>query len=89
MELGAEALAAIGGLVITIITFVWRTAMMAARIQRVEDTARLAHERIDKYSGKSENSIEELRQQILTVIQVQTRIEEKVSFLIEARAKNH
>jgi len=89
MEFVSEALAAIGGFVITILTFVWRTAMMAAKIQRVEDTAKLAHERIDKYSGKSENSIEELRQQILTVIQVQTRIEEKVSFLIEARAKNN
>ena len=78
---------AIAGLLITIGTFIWRVAVLTTRIQKNEDANKAAHVRIDKFTDKYEGSIKNIEHQILTLIQVQTRIEEKLSFIIEGKIK--
>jgi len=92
-NIGAAEIIAIlgllGGFVTTVFVIVWRIAILSTKIERNECSAKLAHERIDKYSGKHETSIEEIRQQISSIVQTQVRIEEKIGFLLEARTKSH
>jgi len=90
-NISAEVIVAIigiaGGFLATILATVWRLAVLSTRIERNEHSVKLAHERIDKYSSKAESSMEEIRQQVLAIIQAQARIEEKVGFLLDAMAK--
>jgi len=81
----AEIIVAIVGFGITILTFVWRMAVLSTKIHKNEDAIAAAHARLDKYINKHEGNVEELRQQIHMMIQTQIRIEEKLSFLIDDR----
>jgi len=85
MEIGLEGIAAIAAIVIAILGFVWRMAVITTRICRNEDAIKAAHTRLDKYVSKHESSIEEMKNQINTMLQTQVRIEEKLSFLIESK----
>jgi len=89
MEIGVveivTALGLLGGFIVSVISVVWRLSTLAGRIEKSENTAKLAHERLDKYVQKHENVIEELRRHINNIVQVQTRIEAKVSLLIEGK----
>jgi len=66
-----------------------RSTFLTSKIEKNETTAKIAHSRLDKYVEKYESSIEELRHQIHAFAQTQARIEEKLSFLIEANKKNN
>jgi len=81
-------LSLLGGFVVAVISVVWKLSQLAGRIEKSDNTAMKAHERLDKYVSKHENSIDELRQQINNIVQVQTRIESKVSLLIEGKKLN-
>jgi len=89
MEIGVveivTVLGLLGGFVVSVVSVVWRLSALASRIDKSDSTAIKAHERLDKYVSKHEGSIEELRQQINNIVQVQTRIEAKVSLLIEGK----
>ena len=89
MEIGiveiVTILGLLGGFVVSVISVVWKLSALAGRIEKSDNMAIKAHERLDKYVLKHENAVDELRQQINTIIQVQTRIEEKLSFLIDDR----
>ena len=92
MEVGiveiVTILGLLGGFVVSVISVVWKLSTLASKIEKSDNTAMKAHERLDKYVSKHENAVEELRQQINTIIQVQTRIEEKLSFLIDNKRNN-
>ena len=88
IEIILVALGLLGGFSITIATIIWKMATLASRIDKNENTAKIAHERLDRYVSKYESSIDEMKQQIHTFMQTQARIEEKLSFLIEANKKN-
>ena len=75
----------LGGFVVSVVSVVWKLSALASRIDKSDNTAMKAHERLDRYVKKHEGSIEELRQQISNIVQVQTRIESKVSLLIEGK----
>ena len=77
---------AIAGFGITVLTFVWRVAVLPTKIHKNEDAIAAAHARLDKYINKHENSIEEMKSQINAIVQAQIRIEEKLSFLIESKS---
>lgn len=79
---------AVGGFAATILTFVWRIAVITAKIQKNEDTAKAAHARLDRHVEKHETAVDEIRQQISNIAMTQIRIEEKVGFLLEEKAKN-
>jgi len=83
MEIGLEGIAAIAAIVIAILGFVWRMAVLTTRICRNEDAIKAANTRLDKYVSKHEILIEEMKNQINTMLQTQVRIEEKLSFLID------
>jgi hypothetical protein len=85
MGIGLEGIAAIGAIVIAVLGFVWRIAVITTRICRNEDAIKAAHTRLDKYVSKHESSIEEMKSQINAIVQTQIRIEEKLSFLIDDR----
>jgi len=88
IEIVLIALGLLGGFSATIATIIWKMATLASRIDKNENTTKIAHERLDRYVNKYESSIEELRQQIQTFMQTQARIEEKLSFLIDAKKGN-
>jgi len=88
MTIGLEGIAAIGAIVIAVLGFVWRMAIMTTRICKNEEAIGAVHTRLDKYVNKHENSIEEMKSQINNIVQVQTRIESKVSLLIEGKKLN-
>jgi len=88
MEIGLEGIAAIGAIVIAILGFVWRTAVITTRICRNEDAIATLNTRLDKYVNKFESSIEEMKNQINTIVQTQARIEEKLSFLVDSSKNN-
>jgi len=87
MEIGiveiVTILSLLGGFVVAVISVVWKLSTLASRIEKSDNTAMKAHERLDKYVSKHESRIDELNQQINNIVQVQTRIEEKLSFLID------
>ena len=77
----------LGGFLATVATLIWRLAVLTAKVDRIEHTGKLAHTRLDKYVTKHENTLEELRQQISTIIQVQSKIESKLTLLIDGKVK--
>jgi len=83
MEIGLEGIAAIAAIVIAILGFVWRMAILTTRICKNEEAIKAAHTRLDKYVSKHESLIEEMKSQINAMLQTQVRIEEKLSFLID------
>jgi len=88
MEVILTGLGMAGAFLVTAVTVTWKMSGLASRIEKSDDKADKAHERLDKYVSKHESSIEELRQQINNIVQVQTRIESKVSLLIEGKKLN-
>ena len=86
--MGVELIVAIVGFGITVLTFVWRVAVLSTKIHKNEDAIAAAHTRLDKYINKHENSIEEMKNQINAIVQTQVRIEEKLSFLIDSKKGN-
>ena len=87
MEVGIvdiiAALGLAGGFLVTVVTVAWKMSALAGRVEKNESSARLAHERLDKYVLKHESAIEELKQRVNSILQTQVRIEEKLSFLID------
>jgi len=88
IALDVGMLLAVLGFIVTVMTFVWRMATLAAKIQRNEDkhdkmesSLKRAHDRLDEYSKKHDSSLEEMRQQISSISEAMARIEEKVTFL--------
>ena len=73
----------IGTFTITVGGLVWKTAQLAQKIEINEKTTKAAHTRIDKFHEDKTNEMNEVRQQILTIIQSQARIEERILFVIE------
>jgi len=73
----------IGTFAITVGGLVWKTAQLAQRIEINEATLKAAHIRIDKINEDKTGEMNEVRQQILTIIQSQARIEERILFMIE------
>ena len=88
MEVILIGLGMAGAFLVAVVTVTWKMSGLAGRIEKSDDKADKAHERLDKYVSKHESSIEELRQQINNIVQVQTRIESKVSLLIEGKKLN-
>ena len=85
-----EVIVAIIGFGITLLTFVWRTAVLTTKIHKNEESIKAAHARVDKYVEKHNANVEkhnanveELRAQIHVILQSQARIEEKISFLVK------
>jgi len=74
-----------GVFIATVISVVWKLSQLAGKVEKSDNTAMKAHERLDKYVSKHETAIEELRQQVQMIVQVQTRIESKVSLLIDGK----
>jgi hypothetical protein len=77
---------AIAGFLITIGTIIWRLAVITTKIHKNEESIKRAHERIDKYVEKFETAFEELKREINNIVQTQTRIEDKVTYLLESAA---
>ena len=73
----------LGGFIVTVVSFVWKISTLAGKIEKNENTAEKAHERLDKYVSKHETAIEELKQQVNNILQTQVRIEQQLSFLID------
>ena len=78
----------IGGFVATVVTTTWKMSTLAGKIEKNENTAVKAHERLDKYVSKHETAIEELKQQVNNILQTQVRIEQQLTFLIEQNRNN-
>jgi len=77
----------LGGFLATIATLIWRLAVLTTKIDKVERTGKLAHTRLDKYVEKHESSFDELRQQVNMILQVQSKIESKLSLLLDGKVK--
>jgi len=92
MQIGVEvivlSLGLAGGFLATVVTTVWKMSGLASKIDKSEKTAAAAHDRLDKYVIKYETAIDELKQQNLKILQTQSRIEAKVSLLIDGKKLN-
>jgi len=77
----------LGTFLATVALGVWRLAVLATRLDKVELAGKSAHTRLDKYVEKQEQALEELRQQINKVISVQSSIESKLTLLIDGKVK--
>jgi len=93
MEIGIveiiTALGLLGGFTVSVISVVWKLSTLAGRIDKNENTSKLAHERLDKYVQKHENVIEELKQQVNSILQTQVRIEQRLAHIAEHYKKGN
>jgi len=69
-------LISIGGLV-------WKMSRLANTVETNTKDIQKINSRIDKITSERNSEINEIRQQILTIIQSQARIEERIVFLID------
>jgi len=71
------------GLIITIGSFIWKAALLSAKIEKTEEVANKCHDRLDKYTVKHESEIDELRAEIKNMGLIQARMEEKLNMIID------
>ena len=77
----------LGGFLATLAALIWRLAVLATKVDKIERTGKLAHTRLDKYVDKHESSFDELRQQVNMILQVQSKIESMLSLLLDGKVK--
>ena len=68
---------------ISIGSLVWKMSRLANTVETNSTDIQTINSRIDKITTERTSEINEMRQQILTIIQSQARIEERIVFLID------
>ena len=73
----------IASFVISVAALIWKMAQLANKIEVNEKNIKEYKDNHDNHVSDKNDEVNELRAQIITIIQSQAKIEERINFIIE------